>query len=119
MVQLVINGGLVVVCQHPLCLIGISISFLKDENQIQLVSNLLAFPLAILGGLWWPTEIMPKTARVIGKHLPVYPINHIGQALIAHQPAHLGEYGITLLWAGLLLAIVVYLNHHKRGAMHA
>lgn len=31
----------------PLCLIGISISFLTDENQIQLVSSLLAFPLAI------------------------------------------------------------------------
>ena len=112
-----LTAGWLWLASLPLCLIGISISFLKDENQIQLVSNLLAFPLAILGGLWWPTEIMPKTAQVIGKHLPIYPINHIGQALVDRQAAHWTEYGITLLWTGLLIVIVVYLNHHKRGAM--
>lgn len=55
-----LTAGWLWLASLPLCLLGISISFLNDDNQIQLASNLLAFPLAILSGLWWPLAMMPK-----------------------------------------------------------
>jgi len=113
-----LTAGWLWLASLPLCLLGISISFLNDDNQIQLAANLLAFPLAILSGLWWPLALMPKQVQVIGQHLPVYPINQIAQSIVLKKTVHFADYGVTLGWTVILVGLVVYLNHHQKGARH-
>jgi len=109
------TAGWLWLASAPLCLIGLSISFLNDSNLIQLAANLISFPLAILSGLWWPISMLPKNVQWVGKHLPVYPINQIGQALGTGQSVAWGSYGVTMIWTLVLGGLVVYLSYHKRG----
>ena len=62
----------------PLSLFGIIISFVGNTTGVNILSNLISFPLAILGGLWWPIETMPEWLQVIGRMLPSYFAANLG-----------------------------------------
>ena len=54
----------------PLILLGIAISLLKDSDTINAVTNLIVFPMAIAGGLWWPISLLPHWLQQKRKLLP-------------------------------------------------
>lgn len=65
----------------PIALVGLMISMISNENNREVFSNLLAFPLVIVSGLWWPLDQMPIFLRWIGHFSPVYVLNIGGQRL--------------------------------------
>ncbi|OIL72404.1 multidrug ABC transporter permease [Oenococcus oeni] len=65
----------------PIALVGLMISMISNENNREVFSNLLAFPLIIVSGLWWPLDQMPIFLRWIGHFSPVYVLNIGGQRL--------------------------------------
>ncbi len=52
--------------------LGISmVSLGKDQHKMTTLTSLLVTPMLMLGGVFWPTEIMPETLQNIGKFIPV------------------------------------------------
>ena len=76
---------------------GVAIAvFSKTENTGIVVTQLIAFIGAVLGGLWMPFEILPQIIQTIGKFLPLYWAH---QALISTVSTATGgeNIGIALL----------------------
>ena len=56
----------------PLVLLGILVSLVGSGNTVNVLCNLVVFPMAILSGLWWPLETMPDWMQHVGQLLPAY-----------------------------------------------
>ena len=54
----------------PLVLLGILVSLVGSGNTVNVLCNLVVFPMAILSGLWWPLETMPDWMQHVGQLLP-------------------------------------------------
>lgn len=53
--------------------IGLALSMLvRSENQGTAFTQIIALGGAIIGGLWFPFEFMPKLAQTVGKLSPQY-----------------------------------------------
>ena len=78
---------------------GMSIGgWAKNENQSAPLSNLVAFPMMFLTGVFFPTYLMPEWLQAISRFLPLTPIID-GIRMIATENA-------TLLTLGPQLAII-------------
>ncbi|WP_334352807.1 ABC transporter permease [Companilactobacillus sp. HBUAS56257] len=99
----------------PLILIGIMIAFSKRPELVNLLTNLIVFPLAIISGLWWPMEMMPKWLQTFGKLLPTYQLSIIDKAFLNHTDLNWFGFINILIWFGifsLLLLIISKLQGH-------
>lgn len=68
-----ISSGLWLLCASlPFLALGTVVGSLKKVNTATVVSNILLFGLAIVGGLWMPVELFPETLQAIAKWLPSY-----------------------------------------------
>ncbi|MBE8848250.1 ABC transporter permease [Enterococcus durans] len=90
----------------PLLLIGIIVSLVGSGNVVNLVSNLLVFPMAILSGLWWPLDIMPDWVQKISVFLPTFHSAKLLKEIIHQHHIHLLHLGVILLWI-IILAIII------------
>ena len=70
----------------PLLLIGYGLSRLNRVETLNLASNLLTFPGAILTGLWWPFAMLPHWAQGVGRLLPPYFTKRLLDAIVLAQP---------------------------------
>lgn len=66
----------------PLILLGALTSLAKRPNTVNLLNNIIVFPLAIISGLWWPIQMMPDWLQKIGKLMPTYQLAHLDITLI-------------------------------------
>lgn len=73
-IQWVILILLVLLGTIPFSLLGIITSYGRKTTIVNLIGNVLVFPLAIAGGLWWPLDFMPSWVVSIGERLVT---NHI------------------------------------------
>ena len=97
----------------PLFLIGIMLSLIGSGNVINLISNLIVFPMAILSGLWWPLTMMPTWMQKIGKILPTYHIAECLKIFIHKQNFNGLNFGILLLWLIILLGSLKILTIYR------
>lgn len=66
----------------PLIFIGILISLANNPATVNMLNNLLVFPLAMISGLWWPITMMPKWLQSIGKLTPTFELSNIDQSIL-------------------------------------
>lgn len=95
----------------PLMLIGIMISFSGSSNVINLLSNLIVFPMAIFSGLWFPLEILPKWIQKIGSYLLPYHLAELSKN-ICHSSLTLNKMNVLyiILWTSLLGILTWIIN---------
>lgn len=111
-------GNLLAVVALCICLavcgtgIGLAISLLiKGGNQGRGITMLITMGGAALGGLWFPTELMPHFAQVIGQFTPQYWAQH-GLQDVMIRGAEIGDVwkSIAVLLAfgvaGLMVALM-------------
>lgn len=102
------------VVSFPLLLLGIMISLIGTGNVVNLLSNLIVFPMAILSGLWWPLNMMPIWMQHIGRWLPAYRAAAFLRDLVQHQHFNLSNFGVLLLWgiffAGMLKVLTIFMS---------
>lgn len=107
LVCMVIGSGL-------FSLMGVLISFARTNAMANILSNLTVFPMAILGGLWWPIYIMPEWIQAIGKRLPTYLFAEIVRPIVLNTSISLENVFGCLLWfTGLFLAIIGITQRQK------
>jgi ABC-2 type transport system permease protein len=79
--------------------LGIAISsFSKDLKQENALSYLITIPMSMLGGCFWPREIMPKILQHISNFTPVTWVLKASEKLL---------YGSTLKDIGSEIAILL------------
>lgn len=65
----------------PFVLLGICLGFLGTNESIQAITAFLMLGLALLGGLWFPVEIMPAAMAHIARVLPSYWLGMAGREI--------------------------------------
>lgn len=90
----------------PLFVLGIIVSLSGTGNVVNLLSNILVFPMAIFSGLWWPLTTMPTWMQKIGILLPTYHSTQLLKELIHRHYFHLANFGVLLLWGISLVALL-------------
>lgn len=88
--------------------IGVLVSYGGSSTVVNVLSNLITFPFAILGGLWWPLEMMPNWIQSIGKMLPTYQVAQLSRLWIHERTLDFGLILGILAWA-LCLGALIYI----------
>lgn len=71
--------GLMWVALAPLTILGITIGLWVKAEAVQGVTTLTLLVLAMLGGLWFPEQMMPSLMRTIAHWLPSYWLAELGR----------------------------------------
>jgi len=101
----------------PLIFIGIMISMSGSPATVNLLNNIVTFPLAIVGGLWFPIAAMPQWFQTISKLTPTFELSSIDKTVLYNKtPDNQSIFGIVV-WLILLsvstLLIVKYQKHKE------
>lgn len=115
--QFLITCGLVVVGQIPLAIFGSLLGTIVQGKNIDVVGNLLAFPLAIISGLWWPLQLLPHVAQIIGQYLPTYALAQMMQAGITGQPLSVDYILNICAWSIGLMLLLIIIKKRKYNAL--
>ncbi|MFT8668691.1 MAG: ABC transporter permease [Liquorilactobacillus hordei] len=98
---------IVLIGQIPMILLGTLMSYFKTQETLSVASNLIAFPLAIVSGLWWPINTMPNWLQGIGKVMPTYFANNLLEKTMLHGELDLGDiYGI-ITWIVIMFSVTI------------
>lgn len=91
----------------PFSLIGMLISLAGNQTAVNVLSNLVAFPMAILGGLWWPIDFMPQWLQDIGRRLPTYHVAEIIRRWVHDEKIIWESAGVLVIWTLILLVCII------------
>lgn len=100
----------------PLIILGALTSLAKKPNTVNLLNNIVVFPLAIISGLWWPINLMPNWLQKIGKLMPTYQLSQIEQNLLHHTNVNFLAIINVFAWLiilALLFLIIIKLQKQK------
>lgn len=98
----------------PLIFIGTLISLSGNPATVNLLNNLVTFPLAILSGLWMPMNAMPTWVQSIGKLTPTFQLSKIDKALLNSKAIDDSSIiGITLWFLVLSVGTLLVMKYQK------
>jgi ABC-2 type transport system permease protein len=88
----------------PFVLLGIALGFMGTNESVQAVSTFVLLALSLLGGFWFPIEILPGPVQAAAQALPSYWLNAAGRAVMGGTG--LGWTGLAILtgWTAILAA---------------
>lgn len=86
----------------PFVVLGIALGFTGSNESVQAVSTFVLLALSLLGGIWFPIEILPDWAQTVARVLPSYWLNAVGRSVIGGPGT--GWTGVTVLasWTAAL-----------------
>jgi len=96
--------------------LGLFISLIaKGENQGLAITQLIALGGAMIGGLWFPHEMMPKFMQTIGQLLPQYWAQDALKRIISHG-AHVQDVwlnAVILLGIGIAALVLAWVQYPR------
>ena len=98
----------------PFGAIGLAIGSFAGPNSAPGTVNMIYLPLAFLGGLWMPIEVLPKMLRQIAPWLPSYHFGQIGLAILgAPTEGAIATHVEALVGFGLVFAGVAWMAQSR------
>ncbi len=94
---------------------GVAIGLLVAGEATQFACLGVFFPMAILGGLWFPTSAFPQTVREVGDYLPTSALYHL--AITAERGSGPVATPLLVLACWTALALVVALARLRPEAL--
>lgn len=82
----------------PFAAFGLALGYLTGPNSAPMVINLIYLPMAMVSGLWWPVDLLPKLLQKISPWLPSY---HFGQLALGILDMGRGE----PVWKGVAVLV--------------
>lgn len=90
--------------------IRIALTLLPSMQLTSVVSNILYFGLAILGGLWMPITLFPDWVQEISKWVPTYQVMQLLTSYLEKGSFNLTAFLYILVFTGLLLGFSLYIR---------
>lgn len=94
----------------PFSLLGIMVSYGRKTTIVNILGNLIVFPLAIVGGLWWPLEMMPLWIVSIGEQLMTNKLLVLSRDWVHLNQFNIGAFFGIILWIFGLVAVMIGLQ---------
>ena len=100
----------------PFVLLGIALGLLGTSESVQAVTTVLVLTLALLGGMWFPVDVLPHTMQIIAHATPSYWLNALGRAVIGAPSFTWTGVAVLAGWTAAIagVAIVRYRADAKR-----
>jgi ABC-2 type transport system permease protein len=96
----------------PFAALGVLIGF--AGNAAQILGTLIYLAISMLGGLWTPIQVLPKTMQTIAKWMPSYRYAHPAWNILSGQGIDWKDIAILLGYTLVFLLISVYVQKTKR-----
>jgi ABC-2 type transport system permease protein len=80
-------AGVLLVGTIPFCLMGLTLGLTLSAKSAPATINLIYLPLAFLGGLWLPIQMLPGALQQLAFMLPSYHLGQLGYAVIGQDRA--------------------------------
>lgn len=99
--------GALLVGALPFVFIGLTVGSLLGTNAAVAVLNAIVLPSAVVGGLWFPLEMLPDAVQSVAPFVPTYHLSQLaigvveGGEVVGHLLALLGASVVTALIAGV------------------
>lgn len=87
----------------PFATLGVLIGM--AGNAAQVLGSLVYLALSMLGGLWTPIQVLPKTMQEIAKWTPTYHFARPAWRLLAGQGVQWSDIGVMAVWAVVFIAL--------------
>lgn len=100
--------------QLPLLIFGFIIGSIVRGKNIDVVSNLLLFPLAIVSGLWMPLNTFPTLAQKIGQHLPTYALGQLINNAMTQTKFAESNIVNLIIWTVILMVVLSVITLKRR-----
>ncbi|MCA2177236.1 ABC transporter permease [Nonomuraea glycinis] len=101
----------------PFVALGLAIGSLLSPEAAQPAAVLLVFALSLLGGLWFPVEVMGGTFQAIAELTPSYHYAGLGWSVVASGGLALGDVLTVTGWGIALGGAAAYL--YRRATVRA
>lgn len=92
----------------PFAALGILLGYLFDQNSAQGAVMIANFGLAILGGLWAPTEAFPDVFVTIAQVLPSFHFANLGRAAVTGRAPDIADVAILAGYAIVIGGLVFW-----------
>jgi ABC-2 type transport system permease protein len=80
--------GLIIIGSIPFACMGLLLALLAPFNSAPGIANMIYLPMSVLGGLWFPIQILPKICQKFAVVLPTY---HLKQLVLSVFGASTGS----------------------------
>ncbi len=94
----------------PFCLIGLTLGLTLSAKSAPATINLIYLPMAFLGGLWLPLQMLPGALQQLAWVLPSYHLGQLGYAVIGQdrgEPFWLNA-AVLLAYSALFAGLAQY-----------
>lgn len=99
------SGGLMLAALLPMVLLGLVIGLWLKPAAAAAATTLTMLALAMLGGLWFPLEMMPEAMQVVGRALPSYWAGRIASWPLMGGDFPLAGVGVIVAWTAALVGL--------------
>jgi ABC-2 type transport system permease protein len=91
----------------PFAVLGMGIGYLVTAQTAQPVGVAATLGLSLLGGLWFPSTLLPSVLQTIGSYTPTNAYGDLSREIAFGDPLPMGKLVILLCWLGVAVAIAV------------
>lgn len=102
----------------PFAALGVAIGYATSGDAAQPVAAASYMTLSMLGGLWFPAELMPSWMARTAHILPTYHLADLGWRILAGRPQRVADVLILAAWGAAFVAAAVLLYRRDTERMN-
>ncbi len=100
----------------PFAVLGVGVGYLVSAQTAQPVGVAMTIGLSVLGGLWFPSTLLPSMIRTIGSFTPTNAYGDLSRAIALDGSLSMTKFAVLIGW--LTLAALLATIGYRRSGRH-
>lgn len=113
-IQWLMSGLLQLIGAIVFLSLGTILTNFKDEKTASVFSNILFLALAMLGGLWFPTNQFPEWLQMLSKLTPTYHFRELAVGYISNNEIPSKSILIMIIYAIIFISISLIISKNRK-----